>query len=117
MSLRTFLDSAGNEWQAFDVIPRADERRSYDRRNSDESDGEVQDRRDSDRRLTVGGAGGMTGSEGWLVFERANERRRLSPIPANWTRLSDAQLEACRRAARLVRPSTIATEQVADGDR
>ena len=35
MALRTFVDSAGHEWQAFDVVPRENERRQYDRRSSD----------------------------------------------------------------------------------
>src|SRR5829696_6316485 len=33
MSLRSFVDSSGNEWQAFDVVPQPDERRHTERRN------------------------------------------------------------------------------------
>ena len=107
MSLRTFVDSSRREWLAFDVIPRADERRYTDRRNPDDPEFGGENRRDTDRRLTVGGAGRMQGAEGWLCFECGDDRRRLSPIPKGWARASDATLEAyCRSAtpARTSRP-------------
>jgi hypothetical protein len=99
MALRTFIDSSRREWLAFDVIPRADERRYSDRRNDDEPPFVGEERRDSDRRLTVGGSGTMQGTEGWLCFECGEDRRRLSPIPNGWTRASDAMLEAYCRSA------------------
>jgi len=38
--------------------------------------------------------------EGWLVFESANEKRRLAPIPANWEALSNEALIAlCAKAS------------------
>src|SRR5262249_24329924 len=86
MSLRTFVDSSRREWLAFDAIPRANERRNPDRRNDDEPEFTGQERRDTDRRLTVGGSGTMQGTEGWLCFESGEDRRRLSPIPHGWTR-------------------------------
>jgi hypothetical protein len=37
---------------------------------------------------------------GWLVFESAAEKRRLSPIPAGWLTLSTAELEQlCEQAS------------------
>ncbi|HKO15457.1 MAG TPA: hypothetical protein VJU87_04410 [Gemmatimonadaceae bacterium] len=37
---------------------------------------------------------------GWLLFESASERRRLSPYPNDWRELPDAQLaELCAQAA------------------
>jgi hypothetical protein len=107
MSLRTFVDSSRREWLAFDVIPRADERRYTERRDPDEPGFSGDERRDTDRRLTVGGVGRMQGAEGWLCFECGDDRRRLSPIPKGWARASDATLEAyCRSAtpARTSRP-------------
>jgi hypothetical protein len=107
MSLRTFVDSSRREWLAFDVIPRANERRYTDRRGDDESGFGGDDRRDADRRITVGGSGRMQGAEGWLCFESGEDRRRLSPIPKGWVRASDETLESyCRSAkpARLSRP-------------
>ena len=99
MSLRTFIDSSRREWLAFDVIPRANERRYSDRRNDDEPEFIGDDRRDVDRRLTVGGSGTMQGAEGWLCFECGDDRRRLSPIPQGWSRASDATLESYCRSA------------------
>ena len=105
MALRTFLDSAGNEWLAFDVVPRADERRRLDRRLPNEARSDMEDRRDLDRRLTVGGRSPLASavSDGWLCFERGADRRRLCPIPENWTRGTDAELEAYCQSARPVR--------------
>ena len=79
MAFRTFLDSAGNEWQAFDVVPRADERRRVDRRSPEERRANPEDRRDGDRRLTVGGRSPLASgvAAGWLCFERNGDRRRL----------------------------------------
>ena len=105
MALRAFLDSSGNEWLAFDVIPRTDERRRLDRRASRAMRSQPEDRRDADRRFTVGGrsllAGGV--ADGWLCFERGTERRRLCPIPARWPRCSDVELESYCQSARPVR--------------
>ena len=113
MSFRTFQDSRGHEWQAFDVIPRLDERRNYDRRISGEIDGDADERRDADRRLTVGGNAAIAGTRGWLCFESGKQRRRLSPIPANWFGASDEELEAYCRTARPVRQAARA-EHLAD---
>ena len=106
MALRTFVDSVGNEWEAFDVVPRADERRHTDRRAPDEERRDADaDRRDADRRLTVGGCSGLATAlaDGWLCFERRGDRRRLCPIPNDWCRCSDAELSAYCQSARPVR--------------
>ena len=112
MSLRTFVDSAGNEWDVYDVVPRLEERRNYDRRISGEMDIGA-DRRDGDRRITVGGSGTISGTDGWLVFERGEERRRMSPIPEDWPRTTDAQLEAYCQGARHVRLQVLDPDQLA----
>jgi len=105
MALRTFLDSAGNEWQAFDVVPRADERRRLDRRSPQTPRLDPEDRRDADRRLTIGGRSPLASriADGWLCFERGSERRRLCPIPTGWSRCTDEQLAAYCQSARPVR--------------
>jgi hypothetical protein len=105
MALRAFLDSAGNEWLAFDVIPRADERRRLDRRLLHETRSQPRDRRDADRRFTVGGRSPLVRgvADGWLCFERGTERRRLWPIPECWPRCSDVELESYCQSARPVR--------------
>jgi hypothetical protein len=92
MAHKQFIDSKGTEWFVFDVTPRADERRSYDRRRDGKAQ-EPDDRRSEDRRVAVGGQRPPRLTKGWLCFEREGERRRLQPIPDGWTGLTDAELE------------------------
>ena len=109
MSLRAFTDSQGIEWQAFDVIPRDVERRHYDRRSSGELRlDEDADRREEDRRLTVGGTGLLNRHDGWLCFEHGAERRRLSPIPADWATAPERTLEEYCKSAKPVKPVSFA---------
>ncbi|HWH53782.1 MAG TPA: hypothetical protein VN651_19675 [Gemmatimonadaceae bacterium] len=105
MSFRTFVDASGVEWQAFDVVPRSEERRHYDRREQGDEVAMFADRRDGDRRISVGA---MTTFQkavagGWLCFECEGERRRLSPIPDDWMRCSTSQIERYCLTARVVR--------------
>jgi hypothetical protein len=104
MAFRTFIDSSGQEWQAYDVKPPADERRRYDRRSNPET--VEPDRRSDDRRLSVGRVSRLANAatEGWLCFERGEDRRRLTPLPKNWARCSDEQLEKYRESAQPVHP-------------
>ncbi|HEY4133312.1 MAG TPA: hypothetical protein VGM50_22025 [Gemmatimonadaceae bacterium] len=103
MSLRTFTDSSGTQWEAYDVVPRAEERRRYDRRSGETKAELAEERRDTDRRLTVGRSEHMASKAGWLCFERHEERRRLTPIPEDWRTCDDATLEAYCRQARPAR--------------
>ena len=41
-------------------------------------------------------------SQGWLCFDSASEKRRLAPIPVQWYRLANAQLEALGEIADIV---------------
>jgi hypothetical protein len=110
MAFRTFVDSSGQEWQAYDVVPRPDERRRYDRRSSEEI-AEEERRGSDDRRLSVGRVSRLSGrAEGWLCFERGEERRRLFPIPEDWQRCSDEELQKYRDSARPV-PSMPGVDQ------
>lgn len=111
MSFRSFIDSTGHEWQVYDVVPRRDERRHYDRRTSGSAEAGApepadRDRREEEnRRLSVGRQSPLAPvREGWLCFERGEERRRLSPIPDGWPACSESELERYREAARPVRP-------------
>jgi hypothetical protein len=109
MGYRIFFDSQGNEWQAWDVLPKAVERRMADRRLS----GEVvsfPDRRRADRRQVQGRWTPLTSGlrDGWLCFDSADDRRRLTPIPPDWEYCGHRTLEDyCRSAvpARVARPS------------
>lgn len=101
MGLRTFVDSLGREWSAFDVVPRDTERRLRDRRSADSSESFTDRRGENDRRLTIGGQSMLASQahEGWLCFERGVDRRRLTPIPNDWEQCTDAQLESyCSQA-------------------
>jgi hypothetical protein len=99
MSLRTFTDSNGQQWEAYDVVPRTEERRRYDRRSAEVKVEPADERRDTDRRVTVGRSEHITAKAGWLCFDGHDERRRLTPIPEDWTRCDEAKLEAyCREA-------------------
>jgi hypothetical protein len=103
MAYRDFTDSTGTEWFVFDVTPRSDDRRSYDRRRDQAETGKVaeaEDRRIDNRRVTVGQRPPRL-TQGWLCFEREGERRRFQPIPENWTSLSDSELEKLLAAARV----------------
>lgn len=98
MPYRTFIDSAGTDWQVWDIVPRLKERRDApvaDRR-AEILPIAFADRRREERRVrqisrpTLRGAYSM----GWLCFESDSEKRRLSPIPDDWTTCDDARLEA-----------------------
>jgi hypothetical protein len=108
---RVFRDSEGVEWQTWDVVPQLAERRVRDRRAervaySDER------RRQPDRRVTVGRrpvlSRGLNG--GWLCFEANVQKRRLTPIPADWLACAEEQLERYCRAAKPAQRSTAAID-------
>ena len=62
------------------------------------------DRRNTGRRLTQIRRAVLRGTyaHGWLCFESDREKRRLSPIPENWTTCSDELLEVYARHAERV---------------
>ena len=101
MPYRTFIDSAGAEWQVWDIVPRMHERRDPEKldRRVDIVPIEFADRRQPGINRRAGGGAGrrayLRGSyaHGWLCFESRQEKRRLSPIPGDWTTCSDEDLE------------------------
>lgn len=85
MATRTFTDSAGTVWQAWNVVP------------GENLDWPAHARSHLPSAL----------ADGWLCFESQAEKRRLHPIPGGWEESSDADLaaycasaEPVRRAAR-----------------
>ena len=111
MGYRVFRDSQGTEWQAWDVVPQLTERRNTDRRVRVAPVEHADRRRAPDRRVIKGRRPFLTAGldGGWLCFENGAEKRRLTPIPDNWTRASTAELESyCRAAKRAPRASTVA---------
>jgi hypothetical protein len=53
-------------------------------------------------------------SQGWLCFDSASEKRRLSPIPDQWERLSNAQLAQLAEAAEVATSRSTRGRGVAD---
>ncbi|MEP7000730.1 MAG: hypothetical protein ABI969_09640 [bacterium] len=95
MGYRIFRDSRGTEWQTWDVVPRLEERRVNERRSRVAAPTHSERRSPTDRRILAGHRTVLTfrmGS-GWLCFEAPNEKRRLSPIPADWQRCPSDRLE------------------------
>jgi hypothetical protein len=103
MPYRTFADSTGTEWQVWDVVPRLSERRSDDStdRRVEPAPIRFAERREEDRRLTQTRRAVLRGSyaHGWLCFDNNEEKRRLTPIPSDWTTCSDELLEVYERHA------------------
>jgi hypothetical protein len=117
MGYRSFKDSTGIEWDAWDVVPQLGERRIEDRRQARQSIA-FRDRRRAERRIVMSRRALMAGglSNGWLCFEGPTEKRRLSPIPDGWARCSESQLEEyCRMARPVQRPTEIHGEQEGPG--
>lgn len=98
MSYRLFEDSKGTEWQVWDVVPRLEERRtaSIPERRVEIKVIPFADRRRTSRRLLQSRRAYLSGSyaQGWLCFESRREKRRLSPIPGDWTTCDDETLES-----------------------
>ncbi len=100
MPYRVFQDSAGTEWSAWDVIPRTVERRSQQRRMQITPPPGTERRR-AERRVGTGRRTLLPDrlSRGWLCFETRAQRRRLTPIPDDWTNCPEPQLERyCQEA-------------------
>lgn len=80
----------------WDIVPRLSERRSDERdRRVERAPISFADRRHDSRRLTQTKRAVLRGTYalGWLCFDSAKEKRRLSPIPYDWTTCSDELLE------------------------
>lgn len=97
MAYRTFRDTAGTEWQVWDIVPQLRERRAHDsteRRVLDVAISFPNRRRDA-RRLTETRRSILRGTyaRGWLCFEGEVQKRRLSPIPTDWITCDDTRLE------------------------
>lgn len=107
MAYRTFIDSDGVEWQAWDVLPKAVERRMANRRVHHEALS-FPERRRTERRQVNGRWTPLTSGlrDGWLCFDGTGLRRRLTPIPADWEECPTPQLERYCRSAIPVRISS-----------
>jgi hypothetical protein len=106
MAYRTFVDSAGTDWQVWDIVPHLRERRSNESAERRVLDVAIQfpNRRHEARRLTETRRNILRGTyaRGWLCFEARSEKRRLTPIPTDWTTCTDGCLERYLRGAERV---------------
>jgi hypothetical protein len=101
MGYRVFRDSRGTEWQTWDVVPRLGERRHVQRRRIAAPPPAADRRRQVERRIVIGRRPMLTEGlhAGWLCFEAPVEKRRLTPIPADWQSCEVDQLEDyCQQA-------------------
>ena len=101
MGYRIFRDSRGTEWQTWSVVPRREERRVNERRSRVAEPLHSDRRSPYDRRILAGVRPALTTGldAGWLCFEAEEEKRRLSPIPADWERCPAERLEQyCAKA-------------------
>jgi hypothetical protein len=105
MPYRTFADEAGRSWEIWDVRPERIERRGGERRQEQPTPWTGLERRVAeDRRQKREVRMRLTYplSEGWLVFKSDAEKRRLSPIPANWETLRGSDLRALWEKAEVI---------------
>jgi hypothetical protein len=107
MGYRSFTDSAGVDWQIWDVVPRSSHPALERRRVPRDGDTAVvppQQAEAFDRRSGARGTVPAGMAAGWLCFESADQKRRLTPIPAHWERMTDGELDALCQAASVVEP-------------
>ena len=101
MAHREFVDSEGVAWQVWEVIPQSVERRKLrERRVAPRDVNDRRQRHEARLRLSDGEV------DGWVAFESSSEKKRLRPIPPDWHKASDTELESmCARAERASRPT------------
>ena len=86
MAHREFTDSHGKRWEVWSVLPEYAERRREV--NPDEMPA-VERRERSEFRVPLGGQW----ADGWLCFESNSEKRRLAPVPDDWSEMPPDELE------------------------
>jgi hypothetical protein len=113
MPYRTFVDTTGTEWQAWDIIPQLGERRSAVTDRRVVSVPPAADRRRHVRRVGTSKRASLRGiyAQGWLCFDSGREKRRLSPIPNDWATCGEEALEAYVRRAEPVNARVVSTER------
>lgn len=103
MALRDFTDLDGRRWRVWNVAPHVPQARADEfmgEPGGDEEDGGAGEALLTQRRLVPGLEGG------WLCFENHVEKRRLNPIPEEWDRLADPDLQGLLERATPVRRRT-----------
>jgi hypothetical protein len=91
MALREYTDSTGRDWMVWSIAPRCAERRSgRDRRSKPGESVQPERRVLADRRRRVMDPILL---HGWLCFESGGDRRRLTPVPPDWTECDVRRLQ------------------------
>ncbi len=91
MAYREFKDQWGTEWKAWETVPTGVERRGTTTPPSDTPKFDAGRRkRENSAEVRLKMRPGWEG--GWLSFESAKEKRRLVPLPADWDKATDEQL-------------------------
>ena len=85
MAHRVFRDELGREWDVWEVVPTAVERRISKASTRPQA---VERRKVKETRVVVPDSL----QKGWLAFQSGRERRRLSPIPAEWEEMTSSEL-------------------------
>jgi hypothetical protein len=97
MAHRSFHDEMGREWEVWEVVPTAVERRIA---KPAARPAPVERRKVSETRVVVPDRL----QKGWLAFQSGRERRRLSPIPSDWPEMTVSELlELLHQADRRVK--------------
>lgn len=102
MALREYTDSAGVQWTVWRIEPRFTPLRSGIDRRTRHTYVREERRILPDRRRRIVDSMVL---RGWLCFESAEERRRLSPVPDDWESCSEAVLIGYCAAAQRARRS------------
>lgn len=95
---REFTDSRGVHWRIWQVKPSDSEREAASTPLEYAPPGSVRA-----ARLAREEARRAEWTQGWLLFESADAKKRLFPIPDGWTRASAGALEAMCDSAKPVR--------------
>jgi hypothetical protein len=102
MPHRSFRDDVGREWDVWEVVPTAVERRIA---ATIPRPVEVERRKVKEARVVVP----ERLQKGWLAFQSGWERRRLTPIPRDWGDMTASELvELLHQADRRVRGRRVA---------
>lgn len=85
MAHRTFRDQLGREWDVWEVVPTAVERRMA---KAPARATRLERRKAQELRVVVPDSL----QKGWLAFQSGRERRRLAPIPQDWQEMTGEEL-------------------------
>jgi hypothetical protein len=88
MTHRKIRDGDGRAWDVWEVYPAAVERRMSGEFPAVTAEGNTEGKRQREVRLLVP----AELQQGWLAFQCGSDRRRLVPIPENWSLLEDEAL-------------------------